>query len=82
MKNSYARTTLSHALATALLGMAAGSAWAQAPTAPQAAPAPAPAGDDAVKQLDTVNVSGYRRSIQFSTDAKRDSVTFSDTVFA
>ncbi|AKK69465.1 TonB-dependent receptor [Xanthomonas translucens] len=89
MKNSYARTTLSHALAAALLGMAAGSAWAQAPTAPQAAPtapqaapAPAPAGDDAVKQLDTVNVSGYRRSIQFSTDAKRDSVTFSDTVFA
>ncbi|MDR6675075.1 TonB-dependent receptor [Xanthomonas sp. 1678] len=86
MKNSYARTTLSHALATALLGMAAGTAWAQ--TAPPAqapaaqATAPAAASDDAVKQLDTVTVSGYRRSIQFSTDAKRDSVTFSDTVFA
>jgi len=89
VKNNFARTTLSRALTTALLGMAAGTGWAQtAPPAPPAAsPAPAtqaaPAsGDDAVKQLDTVTVSGYRRSIQFSTDAKRDSVTFSDTVFA
>ena len=37
---------------------------------------------EAVTELDRVSVTGYRRSIQFSTDAKRESVTFSDTVFA
>lgn len=85
VKNSYARTTLSHALAMALLGTAGGGARAQA-TPPadttHASASPAPAGEEAVKQLETVTVSGYRRSIQLSTDAKRDAVTFSDTVFA
>ena len=87
MKNSYARTTLSCALSTALLGMASTCAFAQstdagaAATTAQTPPTTAGSGD-AVTQLDTVTVSGYRRSIQFSTDAKRDSVGFADTVFA
>ncbi|WP_164740928.1 TonB-dependent receptor [Xanthomonas sp. BRIP62409] len=87
MKNSYARTALSCALGSILLGMASTAAWAQSSDASSAAPAAQPppataAGGDAVTQLDTVTVSGYRRSIQFSTDAKRDSVGFADTVFA
>ncbi|HYG07127.1 MAG TPA: TonB-dependent receptor [Stenotrophomonas sp.] len=85
MNTHFARTTLSHALGLALLSMAAAPAFAQdaagATTQAQQEPAPQ-GGQDAVTTLDRVEVSGYRRSIQFSTDAKRDSVTFSDTVFA
>lgn len=86
MKNSYAQTALSCALGSILLGMTSTAAWAQSSDADSAAPAQPPAAaaanGDAVTQLDTVTVSGYRRSIQFSTDAKRDSVGFADTVFA
>lgn len=84
MKNSYARTALSCALGSILLGMASTAAWAQSTDAASTAQTPpTSAGDNgAVKQLDTVTVSGYRRSIQFSTDAKHDSLGFADTVFA
>ncbi|WP_343122980.1 TonB-dependent receptor [Xanthomonas sp. MUS 060] len=78
MNKGYARTTLAYALALALSGMSVETVRAQAaPSADTSA-----ASGETVKQLDAVNVSGYRHSIQFSTDAKRDAVTFSDTVFA
>lgn len=84
MKNSYARTALSCALGSILVGMASPAAWGQSTESDSVAQtASATANNhDAVKQLDTVTVSGYRRSIQFSTDAKRDSVGFADTVYA
>jgi TonB-dependent receptor len=88
---------LSHALALALLGTA-GLTQAQDTTQPQtSSPSQAPAqttqttaqGQNAppaktqAKQLGAVNVSGgYRSSIQFSTEAKRDATNVVDTVYA
>src|SRR5690606_14092320 len=74
-----ARTALSHALGLALVGLA-GTAIAQDP-APQDAPAPAPAARDAV-DLDQVIVTGYRQSLQYSTEAKRESTGFTDSIFS
>ena len=89
MRVHIARTRLSHALSLALVGMFSGAALAQEQAQPQAtSPAPAEqqpstaSESEAVTELDRVSVTGYRRSIQFSTDAKRESVNFSDTVFA
>ena len=108
MQIHIARTTLSHALGLALLGMASGPALAQAqeqpqpqaqeqsqaeaqsPTAGQPQPqeqaqVPVPAQADAadqVTELDRVVVTGYRQSIQFATDAKRESTNFTDSIFA
>lgn len=92
MQIQITRTALSRALSLALLGMASASALAQDPqpqpqqqpqqqpqpqtTSPQAAP---PA---SVTQLDTVSVTGYRQSLQFATEAKRDSTGFTDSIFA
>jgi len=47
--------------------------------APVAAYAQDSASSDAIEE---VVVTGYRKSLQNSTDAKRDSVTFSDKIFA
>jgi outer membrane receptor protein involved in Fe transport len=93
-----ARTTLSRALGLALLGMASGSAFAQAQEQPQPQEQPPTAGqppsqeqaqvptradaNDPVTELDRVVVTGYRQSIQFATDAKRESTNFTDSIFA
>ena len=90
------RTTLSRALSLALLGMASGSALAQALQQPDAGtPAPAGGATDAAAQtqppppdgsqpasLGVITVNGYRHSVQLSTEAKRDAVNTIDTVFA
>ncbi|RDS85272.1 TonB-dependent receptor [Dyella psychrodurans] len=97
MQIPFARTVLSHALMLALLGVAGiaqaqdqsqspapaqsqtpaqSQANAQGPSANQPAKPP-------VKQLGAVNVNGgYRSSIQFSTEAKRDATNVVDTVYA
>lgn len=71
--------------ATALAGLAAGSAHAQtAAPAPAATPAAAEAtatADDNTA-VDEIIVTGIRRSLQASTTAKRDSVAFGDSIFA
>jgi TonB-dependent receptor len=95
-----ARTTLSHALCLALLGMA-GSVLAQEPPSadpPSPADAQTPAASADAQQnaqpqqeqtqleqatdLDAVVVTGYRRSLQFSTEAKREATGFTDSIFA
>ncbi len=89
MQKQYARkTTLSHALGVVLLGMASNAAWAQqsepvdATVAAQQSQGAGASQDAAVTNLDSITVTGYRRSIQFSTDAKRDATGFTDSVFA
>ncbi|WP_310231484.1 TonB-dependent receptor [Luteimonas terrae] len=84
MQVNVTRTTLSRALSLALLGMASASVLAQnppPPSPPEPTP-PQPAESAAVTQLDTVSVTGYRQSLQFATDAKRDSTGFTDSIFA
>jgi len=72
-----ARTALSHALGLALVGLA-GTALAQQAPAAQDAPTPATTATD----LDSVVVTGYRQSLQFSTEAKRESTGFTDSIFS
>lgn len=81
MHRNHARTTLSRALGLALLGLAANTAIAQ-DVAPAQQPTGSPASSGSVTELDRVQVSGYRSSVQFSTDAKRDSTGFTDSIFA
>lgn len=92
MQTLVARTLLSRALTLALLG-AAGATYAQDTSTPSPAPAQNQASDNTQnqtqaasakpKQLATVNVSGgYRNSIEFSTNAKRDATNVVDTVYA
>jgi hypothetical protein len=59
--------------ATMLSGLVAVEAHAQT------APAAETANNDAVEEI---VVTGYRRSLEQSTVAKRDSTSFSDTIFA
>lgn len=75
-----ARTALSHALSLALIG-AAGAAIAQDPPAAQDPATPPPSSQDAV-DLDQVIVTGYRQSLQYSTDAKREATGFTDSIFS
>lgn len=89
MQLKVTRTALSRALSLALLGMASASALAQSPQAQTppltpATPATSPpnADSEAVTQLDAVSVTGYRQSLQFATEAKRDSTGFTDSIFA
>ncbi|RPE81224.1 TonB-dependent receptor [Vulcaniibacterium tengchongense] len=86
-----ARTALSRALGLALLGMASGSVLAQAQATrqePQPAPTPAQtqaqaqAAADEATNLDAVVVTGFRRSLEYSTQAKRDATGFTDAIFA
>ena len=72
-----ARTALSQALGLALIAIA-GQALAQQAPAPQVQPPPVPTTTD----LDSVVVTGYRQSLQLSTEAKRDATGFTDTIFA
>ncbi|NZA25426.1 TonB-dependent receptor [Luteimonas sp. SJ-92] len=93
MQSNYPRTALSRALGLAILGLACAPVLAQtqAETATQAdtqvqqAPEPQQAQAQApteVTELDSIVVTGFRRSLQFSTDAKRDSTGFTDSIFA
>ena len=83
MHKQYAKTTLSRALGAAILGMAATAAMAQEQTTPPPAqPAPQAAAEGAVTDLDSVVVKGFRQSLEYSTQAKRDSTGFTDSIFA
>jgi TonB-dependent receptor len=73
-----ARTALARALGLALLGLVSGPLLAQA----QAPAAPAQDEDDDAERLDQVVVTGYRQSLQFSTEAKREAVGFTDAIFS
>nr|WP_246191082.1 TonB-dependent receptor [Pseudoxanthomonas taiwanensis] len=59
------------------LAMASGAAIAQ-----DAGPAAAPAPQPEAQQLDAVVVRGFRQSLQYSTEAKRESTGFTDSIFA
>ncbi|WP_447729174.1 TonB-dependent receptor [Pseudoxanthomonas suwonensis] len=74
MNRKPCKTELSRALGLLCLAIASGSAFAQETEAGQD-------GDQAV-QLDTVTVRGFRQSLQYSTEAKRDSTGFTDSIFA
>ncbi len=86
MNRKLVRTTLSNALALALLGTASTPLWAQQAQIrnndAQAAPAATRATQDAVTELDSITVTGYRQSLQLSTNAKRDATGFTDSIFA
>lgn len=86
MEKMLAGSRLSRALALALLGMAAGPAWTQDQDADAQADASAApqAGSDSTEEeaLDEIVVTGYRGSLTSATNSKRESVLFTDTVFA
>ncbi|MDH5823264.1 TonB-dependent receptor [Luteimonas sp. RD2P54] len=97
MQSNHPRTALSRALGLAILAMAGAPALAQSDAAAaaeaqaqqqrtqesQQAPEPQQTQEPAdVTELDSVVVTGFRRSLQFSTDAKRDSTGFTDSIFA
>lgn len=90
MQIHIARTALSHALGLALIGMASANALAQEQTQPpaQASVQEQPvqeqsaAAEQEVTELDRVSVTGYRQSLQYATEAKRDSTGFTDSIFA
>ncbi|KQV87047.1 TonB-dependent receptor [Pelomonas sp. Root1237] len=70
-------------LALAISAALAGQAHAQQPAAPaDAASAPAAADKAKAQQLDTVTVTGIRRSIQSAIDRKRNASTVSDSIVA
>ncbi|NII09374.1 TonB-dependent receptor [Oleiagrimonas sp. C23AA] len=90
MNKHLARTTLSQAVGLILLGMSAsafatqGVANAAQTTSTQSSTKKKSSGDQSQPEnLQGVTVSGgYRHSIQFSTDAKRNAVNVVDTVFS
>ena len=73
------------ALAALLLSSTAWPAYAQT-AAPAGQDAPAPAAQDGAAQApetgDEIIVSGYRKSLQSSTNAKREATGFTDSIFA
>ncbi len=79
MHNKYAKSTLSHALGLALLSLAGAPLLAQAQAT---APAQQPAGGESAVELDRITVTGYRQSLQYATEAKRESTGFTDSIFA
>jgi TonB-dependent receptor len=90
------KNPLSRALTLALLGFASGVAFAQVPDKPDGdgtgdgagqadtsqKQKPGDSRDAKPSELGEVSVTGYRRSIQYSTEAKRAAVNVTDTVFA
>ncbi|WP_028916825.1 TonB-dependent receptor [Pseudoxanthomonas sp. J35] len=80
MHRCLARNTLSVALGAAIFGAAAPVAIAQ----DAASPAPSGQEPQAVQatDLDQVTVRGFRRSLQYSTEAKRDATGFVDAIFS
>ena len=85
MNSQYRIKTLSHALKLALLGMAV-PAFAQdsqvALAQADEEEAAEGAAQDEETRLDQIVVSGYRRSLQYSTEAKREETGFTDSIFA
>ncbi|WP_425502450.1 TonB-dependent receptor [Pseudoxanthomonas taiwanensis] len=77
MNKKLCKTELSRALGLMCLAMASGAAIAQ-----DAGPAAAPAPQPEAQQLDAVVVRGFRQSLQYSTEAKRESTGFTDSIFA
>jgi TonB-dependent receptor len=87
VNKKHAKSRLSQALGLALLGMAGPQVLAQSAT--DEAEAKQRADDEKrteevadAEELETVVVSGYRRSLQFSTEAKREAIGFTDSIFA
>ena len=84
------RTVLSRALSVALFGIASGPVFAQSAEPAPAEPATAAAesapqeqaAGQTVTDLDRVVATGYRQSLQYSTEAKRTSTGFTDSIFA
>ncbi|AKC88212.1 TonB-dependent receptor [Pseudoxanthomonas suwonensis] len=60
----------------------AASATAQEQPAPQTQDQAQAAPAEQVTELDSVVVRGFRRSLQYSTEAKRDATGFTDSIFA
>ncbi|HEY0335283.1 MAG TPA: TonB-dependent receptor [Stenotrophomonas sp.] len=92
MQINLEKNALARALGMALFAMASTSAYAQSQTdqagtaqAPAQSPSNAsqPAGQpSAVTELDAITVTGYRRSLAYATEAKRNSTGFTDSIFA
>jgi len=78
----FARNTLSAALGAAILGMASTAAIAQEQAAAQEQAQQSAAAEPQTTDLDKVVVHGFRRSLQYSTEAKRDATGFVDAIFA
>ena len=79
MRSKYARSALSRAVGMAILGLAAAPVFAQDQQPP---PAPAPQATQTATDLDRIVVTGFRQSLQYATEAKRDSTGFTDSIFA
>lgn len=79
-----ARRALRPVIGLSLMAGLIAQAYAQdaAPQPPEAAPAPAQANAAPEAAMQSVVVTGYRASLQTSANAKRQSVGFSDSVFA
>jgi TonB-dependent receptor len=85
VNKKHARSRLSQALGLALLGMAGPQVLAQTASEEAAAQADDEQRTEEVapaEELETVVVSGYRRSLQFSTEAKREATGFVDSIFS
>jgi TonB-dependent receptor len=78
VRTNIARTTLSRALALALLGLVAAPVLAQE----QAQEPGQQEAQPVATELDRVQVTGYRQSLQYSTEAKREAVGFIDSIFS
>ena len=72
MKNTLCKNELARSLGLLCLAMASGAALAQEAE---------PAGADAT-ELDRVVVRGFRQSLQYSTEAKREATGFTDSIFS
>ena len=90
VQSSIARTALSRALSLAIFSLASSAAFGQAAdqnAAPAAAAAqqdqaPAQSTEQTVTELDRVVATGFRQSLEYSTQAKRESTGFTDSIFA
>jgi TonB-dependent receptor len=85
-KRHFACSKLSQALVWALLGAGAAPLYAQsaapAPDAQTDAAQPEGEDDEQETALDAIVVTGYRQSLQFSTEAKREATGFTDSIFS
>ncbi|MCB1641327.1 MAG: TonB-dependent receptor, partial [Xanthomonadales bacterium] len=77
MSRSFARSRLSQALALALLGLSSVPLLAQ-----QSSDSDADQSELDAQELDEMVVTGYRRSLQYSTENKREEKGFTDSIFA
>jgi len=87
VQKQIARNALSRALGLALLGLASSTAFAQqAQTATSATEGAqstqSQSTQDQVTELDRVVATGFRQSLEYSTQAKRESTGFTDSIFA